>query len=370
MPTIHVHLAGDATADRSYDIQIGAGVIGEIGVAVAQRGGRRAVVISDAAVAMHAAAATASLTAAGIDTTAVVVPSGEASKSLAEAGRLWDALAVNATDRQTHLVAVGGGVVGDLAGFVAATFARGLPVWQVPTTLVAQVDSAIGGKTGINLAAGKNLVGCFWQPSGVVADIDTLATLPDREFTSGLAEVVKYGMILDAEFFAWLEAHAADLVAREPQALVHAVERSAALKAQVVSADEREETGLRAVLNYGHTFAHAFETAAGYGTLLHGEAVSIGMVCAARLAERLGRISSDVVARQDTLLAACRLPLAVPALTASTDDLLAIMARDKKSLAGQLRFILPDRIGHVELVADIDPHLVRSILSSERAGPG
>ncbi len=370
MPTIHVHLAGVAAADRSYDIQIGAGVIGEIGVAVARRGGRRAVVISDAAVAPHAAAAMASLTAAGIDTTAVAVPSGEASKSLAEAGRLWDALAVNATDRQTHVVAVGGGVVGDLAGFVAATFARGLPVWQVPTTLVAQVDSAIGGKTGINLAAGKNLVGCFWQPSGVVADIDTLATLPDREFTSGLAEVVKYGMILDAEFFAWLEAHAADLVAREPQALVHAVERSAALKAQVVSADEREETGLRAVLNYGHTFAHAFETAAGYGTLLHGEAVSIGMVCAARLAERLGRISSDVVARQDTLLAACRLPLAVPALTASTDDLLAIMARDKKSLAGQLRFILPDRIGHVELVADIDPHLVRSILSSERAGPG
>ena len=211
MPTIHVHLAGDATADRSYDIQIGAGVIGELGAAVARREGRRAVVISDAAVAMHAAAATASLTAAGIDTIAVVVPSGEASKSLAEAGRLWDALAANATDRQTHLVAVGGGVVGDLAGFVAATFARGLPVWQVPTTLVAQVDSAIGGKTGINLAAGKNLVGCFWQPSGVVADIDTLATLPDREFTSGLAEVVKYGMILDANFFAWLEGHAADL---------------------------------------------------------------------------------------------------------------------------------------------------------------
>ena len=366
MPTIHVHLAGAAAADRSYDIQIGAGVIGEIGAAVARREGRRAVVISDAAVARHAAAATASLTAAGIDTTAVAVPSGEASKSLAEAGRLWDALAANATDRQTHLVAVGGGVVGDLAGFVAATFARGLPVWQVPTTLVAQVDSAIGGKTGINLAAGKNLVGCFWQPSGVIADIDTLATLPDREFTSGLAEVVKYGMILDAEFFAWLEGHAADLVAREPRSLVHAVERSAALKAQVVSADEREETGLRAVLNYGHTFAHAFETAAGYGTLLHGEAVSIGMACAARLAERLGRISSDIVTRQDALLAACRLPLAVPALTASTDDLLAIMARDKKSLAGRLRFILPDRIGHVELVADIDPRLVASVVTSTR----
>lgn len=366
MPTIHVHLAGAATADRSYEIQIGAGVIGEIGAAVARREGRRAVVISDMAVAPHAAAVTAALTAAGIDTAALVVPSGEASKSLAEAGRLWDALAANATDRQTHVVAVGGGVVGDLAGFVAATFARGLPVWQVPTTLVAQVDSAIGGKTGINLAAGKNLVGCFWQPSGVFADIDTLATLPHREFTSGLAEVVKYGMILDAEFFAWLEGHAADLVARDPQTLVHAVQRSAALKAEVVTADEREETGLRAVLNYGHTFAHAFETAAGYGTLLHGEAVSIGMVCAARLAERLGRISSDIVARQDALLAACRLPLAVPTLTASTDDLLAIMARDKKSLGGRLRFILPDRIGHVELVADIDAGLVASVITSTR----
>jgi 3-dehydroquinate synthase len=295
---------------------------------------------------------TASLKGAGIDTAAVTVPSGEASKSLAEAGRLWAALAAQAVDRQTHVVAVGGGVVGDLAGFVAATFARGLPVWQVPTTLVAQVDSAIGGKTGINLEAGKNLVGCFWQPCGVFADITTLATLPDREFTSGLAEVVKYGMILDAEFFAWLEGHAAALVARDPQALVHAVERSAALKARVVAEDEREQTGLRAVLNYGHTFAHAFETAAGYGTLLHGEAVSVGMACAARLAEQLGRIGSDIVARQDALLAACQLPRSVPSLTASTDDL------------------LPDRIGHVELVADIDRGLVATVITQQVAGPG
>jgi 3-dehydroquinate synthase len=366
VPTIKVHLSGDAAADRSYDIRIGAGVVGEIGAALARRSVSRAIVISDAAVEPHAAIVTASLNAAGIDTAALTVPSGERSKSLAEAGRLWEGLATQAVDRQTHVVAVGGGVVGDLAGFIAATFARGLPVWQVPTTLVAQVDSAIGGKTGINLEAGKNLVGCFWQPCGVFADIDTLATLPHREFTSGLAEVVKYGMILDAGFFAWLEGHAADLVARDPQALVHAVERSAALKARVVAADEREETGLRAVLNYGHTFAHAFETAAGYGTLLHGEAVSIGMVCAARLAERLGRIGSDVVARQDALVAACGLPRAVPTLTASTDDLLAIMARDKKSLAGQLRFILPDRIGHVELVADIDPGLVASVVASTR----
>lgn len=363
MPSIHVHLPGTAVADRSYDILIGAGVIGEIGAAVARRSGRRALVISDAAVEAHAAAVASSLQAAGIASSAVVVPSGEASKSLAEAGRLWESLAAQAVDRQTHIVAVGGGVVGDLAGFIAATFARGLPVWQVPTTLVAQVDSAIGGKTGINLKSGKNLVGCFWQPCGVFADIDTLASLPDREFTSGLAEVVKYGMILDAEFFAWLEGHAKALVARDPQALVHAVERSAALKARVVAEDEQEQTGLRAVLNYGHTFAHAFETAAGYGTLLHGEAVSIGMACAARLAERLGRIGSDVMLRQDMLLAACGLPRDVPTFRASADDLLTIMARDKKSLGGRLRFILPDRIGHVELVADIDPDLVKSVLS-------
>lgn len=364
MPTIHVHLAGDAGFDRSYDILIGRGVVGEVGAAVARRGGRRAVVISDAAVATVAARVEAALNDADIHTATIVVPSGEASKSLAEAGRLWETLAEQAVDRHTHVIAVGGGVVGDLAGFIAATFARGLPVWQVPTTLVAQVDSAIGGKTGINLAAGKNLVGSFWQPCGVFADIDTLATLPDREFTSGLAEVVKYGMILDAGFFTWLEGHAAALVARESQPLVEAVERSAALKARVVAEDEREQTGLRAVLNYGHTFAHAFETAAGYGTLLHGEAVSIGMVCAARLAERLGRIGSDVVARQDALLAACGLPRTIPSLGSSTGDLLAIMARDKKSLAGQLRFILPDRIGHVELVADIDPGIVASVLAS------
>jgi 3-dehydroquinate synthase len=364
VPTIKVHLAGDTAADRSYDILIGAGIVGEIGTAIARRSASRAVVISDAAVEPHAAMVTASLAAAGIDTAALSVPSGERSKSLAEAGRLWEALATQAVDRQTHVVAVGGGVVGDLAGFIAATFARGLPVWQVPTTLVAQVDSAIGGKTGINLEAGKNLVGCFWQPCGVFADIDTLATLPAREFTSGLAEVVKYGMILDAEFFAWLEGHATALVARDPQAVVQAVERSAALKAHVVARDEREETGLRAVLNYGHTFAHAFETAAGYGRLLHGEAVSIGMGCAVRLAERLGRIESDIVARQDALLAACGLPRTIPPLKASTDDLLAIMARDKKSLGGRLRFILPDRIGHVSLVADIDPALVTSVLAS------
>ncbi|MEI7781561.1 MAG: 3-dehydroquinate synthase, partial [Planctomycetota bacterium] len=350
------------------EIVIGAGAIDSIGAALRAAGAQRAVVIADSAIVEpHAARVTAVLGAANIDAAVLAVPAGEASKSVAEAGRLWSELARLAVDRGTHVVAVGGGVVGDLAGFVAATFVRGLPVWQVPTTLVAQVDSAIGGKTGINLTAGKNLVGAFWQPRGVFADIDALATLPRREFTSGLAEVVKYGMILDAEFFHWLEAHAAGVLARDATALVHVVERSAALKAHVVERDEHERSGLRAVLNYGHTFGHAFETAAGYGTLLHGEAVAIGMAAAARLAERLGRIGPDIVSRQQHLLTALELPATVAAYAqlakpATSDELLAIMARDKKTLGGRLRFVLPSRIGHVELVDGVDQALVRELL--------
>ncbi|MCX7413940.1 MAG: 3-dehydroquinate synthase [Planctomycetia bacterium] len=368
--TIRVSLPGDATptSDRSYDIVIGAGAMDSIGAALRSAGARRAVVIADSAIVEpHAARVAAVLGAASIDAAVLAVPAGEASKSVAEAGRLWGELARLAVDRGTHIVAVGGGVVGDLAGFVAATFVRGLPVWQVPTTLVAQVDSAIGGKTGINLTAGKNLVGAFWQPRGVFADIDALATLPRREFTSGLAEVVKYGMILDAEFFHWLEAHAARILTRDATALVHVVERSAALKAHVVERDEHERTGLRAVLNYGHTFGHAFETAAGYGTLLHGEAVAIGMAAAAQLAESLGRIGPDIVSRQQQLLTALELPATVAAYgqlakPATADELLAIMARDKKTLGGRLRFVLPSRIGHVELVDGVDPALVRRVL--------
>lgn len=365
--TIRLRLDG-AAADRSYDIVVGAGVIDSLGAAVAAAGATRAIVVADAAVVdSHAARAQAAITAAGTAASLVAVASGEASKSAGEAARLWNELARAAVDRHSHVVAVGGGVVGDLAGFVAATMVRGLPMWQVPTTLVAQVDSAIGGKTGINLEAGKNLVGAFWQPRGVFADILTLATLPDREFTSGLAEVLKYGVILDAEFFAWLEAHAAAVRGREPDPLLHVVERSATLKARVVERDEHETSGLRAILNYGHTFAHAFETAAGYGTLLHGEAVAIGMAAAARLAAALGRVDADFVARQDALLRSLGLPVAATDLGWSpppADDLLAIMGRDKKTVGGRLRFVLPSRLGHVELVEPIDAALVRRVLES------
>jgi len=349
--TIRLHLplqdgsgpekSGDVSPpDRSYDIVVGHGVLAGIGPAIRSAAASRAVLT-------------------------IPVPSGEASKCLSQAGLLWDAFARLAVDRRTHVVAVGGGVVGDLAGFVAATFARGLACWQVPTTVIAQVDSGIGGKTGVNLPSGKNLVGAFWQPRGVFADIDTLATLPDREFASGFAEVVKYGMILDAEFFEWLEAHASRIMAREPALLARAVERSAALKAFVVERDELETTGLRAVLNYGHTFAHALETAAGYGSLLHGEAVAIGMARAARLAVLLRRVPRSLIDRQDSLLTEFSLPTAVPAGgIATADTLLDIMRRDKKSVAGSLRFVLPDRLGHVELVEGIPADLVRQSLAN------
>lgn len=354
-------------AERSYEIAIGPGVIQQAGAALRAAGARRAVVIADSGVlSNHAITLEGALRHAGVDSFTIPVPSGESSKSAAEAGRLWEILAAAAIDRQTHLVAVGGGVVGDLAGFVAATFARGLAVWQVPTTLVAQVDSAIGGKTGINLQGGKNLVGAFWQPRGVLADIETLVTLPEREFTSGLAEVVKYGMILDAELFGWLEEHADAVHLRRPEDLAHIVRRSVELKASVVERDEHERTGLRAILNYGHTFAHAYETACGYGRLLHGEAVAIGMADAADLAVRLGRIPAELAVRQERLLEALRLPIRLPAGPLPTaDELMAVMARDKKSLHGSLRFVLPDALGSVALVPDVDGSLVRHVLARQ-----
>ena len=350
---------------RAYEITVGPGVTASCGTVLGAAGARRAVIIADTGVlATHADAVDAALRHAGIETMTIPVPRGEASKSVAEAARLWEALAAANVDRGTHVVAVGGGVVGDLAGFVAATFARGLAVWQVPTTLVAQVDSAIGGKTGINLHGGKNLVGAFWQPRGVLVDTLTLATLPEREYVSGLAEVVKYGMILDASLFERLQRRATEILAREPADIEAIVVRSAALKAAVVSRDEHERTGLRAILNYGHTFGHAYENALGYGTLLHGEAVAIGMTDAAELAVRLGRIPAELARRQDALLAALQLPVRLPTgPRPAAGDLVALMARDKKTLHGRLRFILPTRLGEVELVDGIDPSLVLEVLS-------
>lgn len=354
--TVHVHLS-----PRSYSIVVTSDDLW--GLAPFARGnvkGQSVFVVTDEHAGPHAAAASEALAAAGFAVATVTLPAGEAQKSLAVASSLYDRLVDLRADRQTAVVAVGGGVVGDLAGFVAATFARGLPLLMVPTTLLAMVDSSVGGKVGVNHPRAKNLIGAFHQPVGVWIDTATLATLPDREYRSGLAEVVKYGVILDADFFEYLEANADAILARDPVAVRFVVARCCRLKAGVVEKDEREETGLRAVLNYGHTFAHAFETAAGYGGWLHGEAVAAGMVCASRLGERHGLIGPDLTERQRRLLVRFGLPTAPKDWAVA--DLLATMRSDKKTVAGRLRFVLPRRLGEVALFDDISEEDVKRVL--------
>ena len=349
-------------AQRSYDIEIGAGNLAGAGRFLKDRGKvSHAIIFTDQHVQEpHAVKVAESLVGESIEVSILAVAPGEKSKAIEVAAKLWEGMLELGADRKTVVVAVGGGVVGDLAGFIAATFARGLRFLQIPTTLLAQVDSSVGGKVGINLSQAKNMVGAFLQPLGVLIDIATLDTLPKREYVSGLAEVLKYGVILDAEFFADLEAHVAKLVARDPPTLIRVIGRSCRLKADVVQQDEREETGLRAVLNYGHTFAHAFEALVGYGELLHGEAVSIGMMCAARLAQRLDRVDAAFVERQKALIEALGLPTKAPKL--DREKILATMMHDKKVEHGKLRFILPTRMGHVELVGGIEPGDVKAAM--------
>lgn len=335
---------------RSYEIKVGSGLLAVAGRLVCERAdASHAVVICDRNVlSPHGQAVIESLAKEGLRVSQIVVEPGERSKSVETANSLWEQLLNSETDRQSVVLAVGGGVVGDLAGFAAATFARGLAFFQVPTTLLAQVDSSVGGKVGINLPSAKNMVGVFWQPKRVIIDTDVLSTLGEREYRSGLAEVVKYGVILDADFFAYLESHADELNLRDSLVLRYVIQRCCRIKADIVEEDEREETGARAVLNYGHTFAHAIEAVAGYGELLHGEAVSMGMICASRLAERLGRVDSAFTSRQRKLLEKLNLPINVPNL--DHDKLLQAMSRDKKVKNTKLRFILPSRMGHVELL--------------------
>jgi 3-dehydroquinate synthase len=361
MTTVHINLA-----DRSYDIHLGpAAGLG----AVARRcsPGDFAFVVGDEHTARHAQAVGTSLASAGFRVEVATIPAGEEQKSLAGISTLYDRLAAARADRKTLVVAVGGGVVGDLAGFAAATFNRGLALFMVPTTLLAMVDSSVGGKVGINHARGKNLIGSFHQPAGVWIDPAFLDTLPDREYRSGLGEVVKYGVILDPALFAYLESNAAAILAREPETVAHIVARSCQLKADVVERDERELTGLRAILNYGHTFAHAFEAVAGYGTWLHGEAVSAGMVCAALLANRLGLISAEVVARQRCLLQVFGLPVTLPAAWDS-EAMIDAMRSDKKAEGGRMRFVLPVRLGEVRLFDDVTTGQVAGVLEETRGG--
>jgi 3-dehydroquinate synthase len=346
---------------RSYDIVVTSGDGAGLGPFARGRcRGALALVVHDINVAAHAQGAAASLAAAGFQAERFELPPGERTKDLVFANRLYDALVDHQADRRTLVVAVGGGVIGDLAGFVAATFARGLPLLMVPTTLLAMVDSSIGGKVGVNHPRAKNLIGAFHQPAGVWIDTAVLDTLPDREYRSGLAEVVKYGVILDGDFFHWLEANADAVLRRDAGAVRQVVARCCRLKADVVERDEREETGLRAVLNYGHTFAHAFEVQGGYGAWLHGEAVAAGMICASHLAERRGLIPAEVTERQVGLLTRFGLPTAP--LAWPFEELVRTMRSDKKALAGRLRFILPRRLGDAALFDDVPEADVRAIL--------
>ncbi len=361
MTTVRVNLG-----ERSYDIAVLSDDSRGLGPFARTRArGERAFVVTDENAGLYAVLARQALEAVGFDVAMEVLRPGEAAKALPVASRLYDRLVDLHADRKTLVVAVGGGVVGDLAGFVAATYNRGLPLLMVPTTLLAMVDSSVGGKVGVNHPRAKNLIGAFHQPVGVWVDTAALTTLPDREYRSGLAEVVKYGVILDADFFAWLEANADAVLGRDPEAVRHVVARSCQLKVDVVAKDEREETGLRAVLNYGHTFAHAFETVGGYGAWLHGEAVAAGMACASRLADKRGLIPAEATARQVQLLERFGLPTAPKAWP--VEELVAVMRNDKKNVAGRLRLVLPTRLGEVALFDDVPEDEVRGVLR-EAAG--
>ena len=355
--TVRVELS-----ERSYDIEIGTGNIGRAGPFLVARGDvTHAIVITDNNVQEpHATAVAESLGRESLEVDIIAVEPGETTKSVDMAAGLWQGFLELGADRKTVVVAVGGGVVGDLAGFIAATFARGIRFLQVPTSLLAQVDSSVGGKVGVNLPNAKNMVGSFLQPMGVLIDTATLDTLPEREYVAGLGEVVKYGVILDADLFALLEDNVERLLQRDHELLADVVAQCCRLKADVVRQDEREETGLRAMLNYGHTFGHAFESLSGYGRILHGEGVSMGMACASRLAQRLGRMDEQCTARQIELFAALGLAVDVPDL--DVDAIMDAMMHDKKVAHGRLRFVLPDRIGHVELVGDVSPDDVKAAL--------
>ena len=334
--------------ERSYAIIIGSQILRRIGEELKTLDiGEKVGVVTNAKVGRLCGAITIrSLRENGFEPAVFRVPDGEKYKNLNWAGRLYDHLVQKRFERSSALIALGGGVIGDLTGFVAATYLRGIPFIQVPTTLVAQVDASIGGKTAVNHKRGKNLIGAFHQPKLVYSDVGALSTLSERDFRSGLAEVVKYGVIADENFFSFLEANTDRILKREPDSLLRAVKRSSEIKAEVVGQDERE-SGLRRILNYGHTIGHALETATGYRELTHGEAISIGMVYAGRLAERLGICGPEVVERQTALLRVFGLPVALPKIRPA--DILNCMELDKKVKDGKIHFVLADGIGHVSI---------------------
>lgn len=366
-------IVGVNLAGRSYDIAIGPGLIDRAG-ALAKKllAGPRVVIVSDETVApLYGARLAASFTNAGIDAAVVTVPAGESSKEFAGFGRLLSDLLDRGVDRKTTLVALGGGVVGDLTGFAASVLLRGVDFIQVPTTLLAQVDSSVGGKTGINTRHGKNMVGTFYQPRLVLADTEVLDTLPRRELLAGYAEVVKYGLIDDPAFFDWCEANAAAVLEGDAAKRTYAIEQSCLAKARIVAADERETADLRALLNLGHTFGHALEAETGFGAdLLHGEAVGAGMAMAFDLSARIGLCSESEAARVNRHLASVGLPLRLRGIggnnsrTWDSARLIGHMRGDKKAAAGRLTFVLVKGIGQAFVTRDVDEALLRGMLDA------
>lgn len=345
--------------DRSYDIHIGPGLLRRAGelISSALTPGRLFIITHPVVDRLHGEELRQGL--AGWEMTALLVPAGERQKSLRRAAVLYDELLALGADRASAIIAFGGGVIGDLAGFAAATYMRGLAYVQVPTTLLAQVDSSVGGKVAVDHPRAKNLIGAFYQPRLVIADCEAVRSLSAREYRAGLAEVVKHGIIADAGLFGWLESNAGAVLARDPAAVAHMVRRSCEIKAAVVAQDERE-SGPRATLNLGHTVAHALESLTGYRALRHGEAVAIGTATAARLACALGRLSSGEADRIERLLSSLRLPTRIPGLAAGA--IVPAMAADKKAVAGGLRFVLPIAIGGVEIVSDVPAGALRETL--------
>ena len=359
MRTVNVPLG-----QRSYSIQIGEGLLSKLG-AVCQplELGQRCAVISDRNVAPHyGKTAMHSLAAAGFAPALVTVPAGETAKSLKIAQACYDELAARRLERKSFIVALGGGVTGDLAGFVAATYLRGVSLVQVPTTLLAQVDSSVGGKVGVNLKSGKNLVGAFHQPRAVLCDLTTLKTLPEREYRAGLAEVVKYGIISSAVLFQTLEREMPKLLRRDAETLAEVVARSCEIKAQVVAKDETE-AGLRAILNFGHTIGHAIEAISGYNKFLHGEAIAIGQVAAAKLSAQVCGLSQNEVERIEKLFATAGLPTAIQLSAAQRERLFTAMQLDKKVSGGKIKFVLAKRIGKVVWGQEVSTKLIEDVLA-------
>ncbi|MDX1251315.1 MAG: 3-dehydroquinate synthase [Gammaproteobacteria bacterium] len=354
MKTLRVELG-----ERSYPIYIGRGLLERSELYKPHIRGKQVMIVTNDTVApLYLDQVRAALSAWRCE--AVILPDGEQYKTLEVLNRIFDALLEKQFDRRVTLVALGGGVIGDMAGFAAACYQRGVDFIQIPTTLLSQVDSSVGGKTGVNHPLGKNMIGAFHQPRCVIADTATLDTLPDRELSAGLAEVIKYGLIRDPAFFTWLEPNMAGLLARDNDALVYAIERSCANKAEVVAADEREG-GVRATLNLGHTFGHAIETGMGYGVWLHGEAVATGMVMAARMSARLGWLSGADVTRAEALVKQARLPTRAPRAL-DTARFIELMGVDKKVQDGKIRLVLLKAIGEAVVTDDFPPGLLREVI--------